>query len=465
MLEKFINRERELRALENFWKSSTSQLVVIYGKRRVGKTELIKKFIEKKPAIYFLADNLPENINLRLLGRIVGEFFNDNFLAETGFKEWYQFFQYLKDNVQKRIVLVIDEFPYLSHANKAISSIFQKGWDEYLSKLPIFLILCGSSISMMESETLAYKAPLYGRRTGQLFIKPFLFSEASQFFSHRSMEDCLRFYTIVGGIPAYLKQLNPNLSPRENIVNEVLSPDKLLYHEVEFILREELREPRNYLSILKAIAFSRNKFSEIVNETGIEKSALHKYLFILEDLQLIEKEVPVTEKNPIRSRKGRYRLQDQFVKFWFTYVFPFKSELELGNTAPVLKKLNESFEILVAQTYEKVAQEILRDYSNEIFPFMRVGRWWDKNEEIDLVALNDETNEILFGEVKWSNKPVGTNIYRDLKKKALLVNWGKTDRKEYFCLFSRSGFSKEMKEIAKKESVFLFEKDKLKMKF
>jgi len=461
-LDKFINRKRELKSLQDFWKNQNSQLVVIYGKRRVGKTELIKKFIEEKPAIYFLSDNLPESMNLKFLGRVVGEFFEDNFLAENGFRDWYQFFQYLKDNVKKRMVLAIDEFPYLAHANKAISSVFQKGWDEYLSDLPIFLILCGSSISMMESETLAYKAPLYGRRTGQLLIKPLSFSGASQFFPGKSMEDCLRFYAIAGGIPAYLKQLNTHLSPRKNIVNEMLSPDKLLYNEVEFILKEELREPRNYFSILKAIAFGRNKFGEIVNETGIEKSSLHKYLFVLENLQLIEKEIPVTEKNPIRSRKGRYCLQDQFVKFWFSYVFSFKSELELGNTAPVLKKLKESFNILVAQTYEKVTQEILRAHGDDFFLFMRAGRWWDKNEEIDLVALNDETNEILFGEAKWSNKKVGTNIYRDLKRKASLVDWGKPDRKEYFCLFSRSDFTEEMRRVAKEERVFLFEKDKLK---
>lgn len=461
-MDKFINRERELKALQDFWKSHNSQLIVIYGKRRVGKTELIKKFIVEKPAIYFLSDNLPESMNLKFLGRVVGEFFEDNFLAESGFKDWYQFFQYLRDNVKKRMVLAIDEFPYLAHVNKAISSVFQKGWDEYLSDLPIFLILCGSSISMMESQTLAYKAPLYGRRTGQLLIKPLLFSEASQFFQGKSMEDCLHFYTVAGGIPAYLKQLNPHLSPRKNIVKEVLSPDKLLYNEVEFILMEELREPRNYFSILRAIAFGRNKFGEIVNETGIEKSSLHKYLFTLENLQLIEKEVPVTEKNPVRSRKGCYRLQDQFVKFWFSYVFPFKSELELGNTAPVLKKLKESFNILVAQTYEKVAQEILRAHGNDFFLFMRVGRWWNKNEEIDLVALNDETNEILFGEAKWSNKKVGTNIYRDLKRKASMVDWEKPDRKEYFCLFSRNGFTEEMRRVAKEEGVYLFEKDKLK---
>jgi len=418
-LDKFINRKRELKSLQDFWKNQNSQLVVIYGKRRVGKTELIKKFIEEKPAIYFLSDNLPESMNLKFLGRVVGEFFEDNFLAENGFRDWYQFFQYLKDNVKKRMVLAIDEFPYLAHANKAISSVFQKGWDEYLSDLPIFLILCGSSISMMESETLAYKAPLYGRRTGQLLIKPLSFSGASQFFPGKSMEDCLRFYAIAGGIPAYLKQLNTHLSPRKNIVNEMLSPDKLLYNEVEFILKEE-------------------------------------------NLQLIEKEIPVTEKNPIRSRKGRYCLQDQFVKFWFSYVFSFKSELELGNTAPVLKKLKESFNILVAQTYEKVTQEILRAHGDDFFLFMRAGRWWDKNEEIDLVALNDETNEILFGEAKWSNKKVGTNIYRDLKRKASLVDWGKPDRKEYFCLFSRSDFTEEMRRVAKEERVFLFEKDKLK---
>jgi hypothetical protein len=396
-----------------------------------------------------------------MLGEVVGHHFKDFHLSETGFTGWYQFFRYIKDKAKERIVIAIDEFPYLAATNDAISSVFQKGWDEYLSGTKVMLILCGSSVAVMESETLAHKAPLYGRRTGQLHVKVMPFTEVKKFFPGKSMEGCLRFYAVTGGNPAYLKQLNPKKSVRKNIVEQVLTPGKLLYQEVEFILRQELREPRNYLNILRAIAYGRTKLSEIANDTGIDKSSLHKYLFTLEDLQLVEREVPVTEKNPARSKKSLYKLQDQFLKFWFTFAFPYKSELELGNISLVLKKLDESFELLVAENYERVARDVLRKHPDKIFPFMRVGRWWDRNEEIDIVAVNEDSNEILFGEAKWSNKPVGTNIYWDLKRKASLVEWGKPTRKEHFALFSRSGFTEKMKEVAKEESVFLFVKDKL----
>lgn len=461
---RFINRRQELEALDKFWKDKSSQLVVIYGKRRVGKTELIKRFIRAKPAAYFLARRISEKENLFSLGRAIGNLFNDITLAKRGFEKWDEVFHYLKERAHDkkagRFILAIDEFPYLAEANKGISSIFQAGWDEYLKDVPIYLILCGSSIGMMEDEVLAYKAPLYGRRTGQLFIKPLSYLQARHFFPQYDFEEALKAYSIVGGMPAYILKLIGYPSLEKAVEEEIFTRGRILYEEIEFILKEELREPRNYFSVLKAIGYNRTKVSEIINETGLDKSALHNYLFVLEDLHLIEKQVPITEKNPAASRKSRYYLKDQFFKFWFNYCFPFMGELELENKLPSLKAFKDSFEFIIARNYEMVSQEILHRHQDKIFIFHRIGRWWDKNEEIDIVALNEATNEILFGEVKWSKKEVGTNIYEELKRKSQKVEWGRKDRKEYFCLFSKSGFTPRMKLAAKKEKIFLFEKDK-----
>lgn len=462
---KFIDREQELEALNKFWRNKASQLVVIYGRRRVGKTELIKQFIHRKPAVYFLARRISEKDNLISFGHVVGKFFNDITLRRRGFQDWDEVFAYLRRQAAARkpgrFILVIDEFPYLAEANKGISSIFQAGWDEHLNGLPVYVILCGSSIAMMEQEALAYKAPLYGRRTGQLFIKPLSFLQASKFFPGADFESALKAFSVAGGMPAYVLRIAGYSSLIRAVKEEIFTREKMLFEEIEFILKEELREPRNYFSVLKAIGCDCTKVSEIINETGIEKSALHNYLFVLEDLHFIEKQIPVTEKNAAVSRRGRYYLKDQFFKFWFNYCLPFMEELELGNKAASLKAFKDSFGHIVAQNYEFAAREILRKYQDKVFGFHKIGRWWDKNEEIDIVALNEQTNVILFGEVKWSNKKVGTNIYVDLKRKAQKVEWRMGNREERFCLFSKSGFTPDMLKLARKEKVLLFVKDRL----
>lgn len=456
----FINRERELGALEKFWRGNEAQLIIIYGKRRIGKTELIKQFIKEKPHVYYLAQRINERENLRLLGEAFGEYYKDDILKNTGFQEWRWFFEYAQKHIQKRTLLVFDEFPYLAEANKGISSIFQAGWDEHLKNIPVFLILCGSSIGMMESEVLSQKAPLFGRRTGQIFLKPFSFADASKFYPGLPFERCLEFFSITGGNPSYLKRFNPKISLDRNIMESILQPETFLYDEVEFILREELREPRNYFAILKAMALGKHKFGEIVNETGLAKSNLHKYLFILEDLRLIHKEIPITEKNPLKSRKGLYKLQDQFIRFWFRYILPNKRNIEEGTTDYVLKKIKNDFPAIVADNFETVCEEIIKGHKDKLFSFDKIGRWWDKNEEIDLVAVNDEEKKILFGEAKWSKKPVGVDIYDNLKRKSRLVDWNKEERAEYFCLFSKNGFTDNLLKRARKEKIVLFQKDR-----
>ena len=458
---KFINRQKELEFLEKKWLSHVPQLVIIYGKRRVGKTELIKNFIKNKTACYFLADKRNETEQLKELGQLIGQHFQDSILISRGFNNWLEVFQYLKEKAKKPFILVIDEFPYLVENNKAISSLFQKGWDDYLKDTNVFLIISGSSMAMMETETLIYKSPLYGRRTGQILLKPFLFQEARQFFPQKSFSEFLAIFTIVGGIPAYLLEIDPDISWRENIKEKIFSKTEFLHNEIEFILKEELREPKNYLAILRAISLNKHKFSEISNETGLARNILTKYLNTLERLQLVIKEITVTEKNPAKSKKGLYKIADNYFNFWFKYIFPYKSFLEMERYLEINRKIKESFNILQSLVYEKVCRELIWDWQNKIFPLERVGRWWDREKEIDIVAVNSPTNQILFGEAKWTKKQIGTNIYQDLKKKAKEVRWGDKKRQEYYILFSKNGFTKDMKKIAQEEKVFLVEQAKI----
>ncbi|MGD9975396.1 MAG: ATP-binding protein [Desulfatirhabdiaceae bacterium] len=251
----FVNRHEEIAFLNRYWNESGFQFVPLYGRRRVGKTRLVREFLKGKRAVYFMADAVSEREQLKNLGRETGEFFGDFILAESGFRDWHQVFSYISEKSRsERLVLAIDEFPYLVYANSAISTIFQKGIDTRLRETNLFLILMGSSIGMMEQEVLFTKAPLYGRRTASLEVREMMFSGVGEFFPGLPLEKRVGLYGIFGAIPAYLERVNPNETPLENARHLALDRGSFLYSEVEFLLREELREPRNYFVILRAIA-------------------------------------------------------------------------------------------------------------------------------------------------------------------------------------------------------------------
>ncbi len=454
---RFVSRTEELAFLQKYYEKPGFQFIPLYGRRRVGKTRLVREFIRDKRAIYFLADSVTEGEQLRNLGHEVGEFFGDTILTESGFRDWQQLFRYLKDKAEhERLVIVIDEFPYLVNSNKGISSIFQKGIDTHLKESNAFLILLGSSVGMMEEEVLFYKAPLYGRRTASLEVREMPFTALAEFFPEANLQQRLEIYGVFGSIPAYIERLDAGATIQSAINDLILDRGSFLHNEVEFLLREELREPRNYFVILRAIAQGKRKMSEIINDTGFEKSHLARYLDILRSLRFVDKEIPVTEKYPDKSRLGLYRLHDRFFSFWFKYVFPHRSRLEIGNTDYLLGKIRDTFDQHLSFVYEDVCRELcLNLLKSGRITFSTIGRWWLKNEEIDLVALDEENETIWFGECKWSINPVGEDIYRNLQRKAKLVVWGKDPRRECFILFSKSGYTDGMRKLALQDGVLL----------
>lgn len=475
----FIDRENELAFLEEKWAEAGPQLIILWGKRRVGKTELIKQFIKDKPHIYFLGESTSDQEQLRKFSLALARFFKEPLLETRGFAGWEEAFHYLQKK-NERCVLAVDEFPYLIISNPATPGLFQKGWDEHLVKGPVFLILLGSSIAMMENEVMGHRSPLYGRRTGQWRVDPMPFDRAGLFRKGKAFEDRLSHYAVAGGVPAYWLQFSQGSGFWQNLKDRVLKKGQPLYDEAEFILREELREPRYYFALLQAIAMGKRKLSEIVNATGIVQPSANKYLGVLADLRVVERELPVTEEKPLKSKKGLYRIIDGFFEFWFRYVFPRRGDLEMGRIDEVLQEIRQGWSGHLSFVYEQVAREILNACRSAIFPFLVVGRWWDRNDEIDVVALNWDLNAILFGEVKWSERPVGVDVYEDLRKKAQKVEWGKGgrmtggrgkkgatgkirsgERKEYYCLFSKSGFTAAMRKRAKEDGVYLFQEDRL----
>ena len=450
----FINREYELEVLRRAYLENKSQFMVLYGKRRVGKTSLVKEFARGVPHVYFLADKATEKDQLQALSERVGLLYDDEFLLSRGFGSWNEFFRYLKG--RGKVVVIIDEFPFLIESNRAIPSLFQKGWDEELQNSGVYLILLGSSIGMMESEVLDYKSPLFGRRTGQMLVTPLDYWHASKFFPDKPADEFMYMFAMLGGTPAYLLQFDAADNLWSNIRRRMLAPEAYLYSEPEFILREELREPRNYFAILRSISMGKTRSSEIINETGFEKNIVGKYLSVLTDLKIIRREVPITEKCFEKSKKGIYVIDDNFFRFWFAFVLPnrgFIEERELDYL--VEKKIKPRLDIFTSQTFEAVCCSYVKKGYLDGLRFNQAGRYWTKDAEIDVIGLNEEENLILFGEVKWSINQVGIDILIDLKRKAGLVVWGGEGRKECFALFSRSGFTQELTHIAANEGIYL----------
>lgn len=456
----FIDRKSELAALETEYAKNRAGLIVIYGRRRVGKTTLIKEFLKGKPGVYFLADKQLETELIRRLQNSVSEYLHDPHITEIEFKTWDSLFDYWLRHADfsKKIVFVIDEFQYLARVNNAFPSILQRIWDEKLKEKNIFVILCGSLINMMYSTTLSYSSPLYGRRTWQIKLEPVRFSEFSEFFPDIGLEKLIEFYSVIGGVPKYIEIFNPRKTLFENIQEHVLNKRGYLYAEPRFILSEEVTETTTYFSILKVIAEGDRKMGNIASRLMTSTQNLTGYFNMLIDLGLLERRVPITEDMPEKSKMGLYFIKDNFFRFWFRYVFANQNYLEMENTDYVLQKLKTDFEEFVSLTFEDIAPDIL--FSGKIkkhLPFEpeRWGRWWDKNDEIDLMAINSKEKKALFVECKWSKNLIDVNVLEDLKGKANRVGWFKGERKDYFAIISRKGFTKRLREAAAKEGIFL----------
>jgi len=445
----FINRVSELEKLRELWNEDSAQLVVFYGKRRVGKTELIKEFIKDGKGVYYLADKRGHGDQLLEFARVVGDFFHDDFLYEQGFSDWLQAFRYLNEKAQsQRFVVAIDEYPYLVETDSATSSVFQKAWDEFLKDSKIFLIICGSSISMMESELLSMKAPLYGRLTGRMLIESMDYQAARQFFPAKSFNEFLSFYAVTGGMPAYMQQFSKYENVKEAL--KKLCWDKLgLYHdEVSLSLKQELRKPNNYFSILKAIAFGKSRISEIANYSGLSVQFVNKYIDTLKSLQFVKREVPVLEDKAHKSKKGIYVLSENFVRFWFLYVYSYSSDLEIGNYKNVEKRFDEYFNVLESYVYEQLARDDLLRSQDRLFQMDKLGRYWDKDVEIDGLGFNLKTKQIVFMEAKWTNARFDLRALKKLQKKVMGVVWHNDVRQEYFVIYSKSGFAKDLLDYA-----------------
>jgi len=445
----FVGRKEELRALEERYRLKTAQFMVIYGRRRVGKTELIKHFVKGKDGVYYLCTKEALNVQLQRIAVMVAETFQQPTPLVKDVDDLGKYIQSVSK--EKLFVLAIDEFPFMIGGDKATPSVWQRLWDEYLSKFPIFVILCGSSISMMESEVLGSKSPLYGRRTGQIKLQPLRFPEVREFYSKKKIEEVVYLFSVTDGIPFYMNEMNPDLSFLDNIKINIASKDKLLYEEPDLLLREELREPHLYKEILKAIAKGCTKLTDICNTSGIPQNQITKYLNVLIELNFIEKRSPITIKKAI-SKQTLYFIKDNFFLFYFKFIESNKYLVEQDKQDEIINKIGKELDQYIGKyVFERVAKEIIQSkgFSGKLpLKFTKIGSWWSrKGDEIDIVLLNEETSEIMFCEVKWStlSQQEVHAAKNNLKEKAALVDWNNKKRKEYFAIFAK-GFKEKKKE-------------------
>lgn len=447
----FIGRDKELDALDRLYHSGRFEFVVIYGRRRVGKTALINHFIDGKNAIYFMGVESNEKQNLENFSESIIEF-SSGIHAETSFASYQAALEYVfKLAENERVILTIDEYPYVARASKSLASTLQMLIDKYKDHSKLMLILCGSSMSYMEDQVLAYKAPLYGRRTAQMKIMPFDFEECCTYLRGLSDEDKAYIYGIVGGTPQYLLQMDDKLSVEENIKNTYLNSMSFLYEEPLNLLKQEVREPAIYNAIITAVATGHSRMSEISTKVGESTTVCSGYLKNLIDLGIIKKEVPYGEKV---SKKSIYSIEDNMFYFWYRFVLDNASVIARGAVNLVYKKIEAQLNDYMGKVFEEICTQYLWKLLLEgkaPIEFASLGRWWGNDPrkkiqaEIDIMGEQD-SNSAIFAECKWRNENVDLDVLETLVDRSGLFHYTTI----HYFLFSKTGFTKGCMEKAEK---------------
>lgn len=439
----FIGRENELATLSKLYATGKFEFVVIYGRRRVGKTALINQFIKDKNAIYFMGVESNSKQNLENFSKSVMER-NTEEETKLSFLSFQDALEYVfKLSEKERLILAIDEYPYVARASKSLASTLQLLIDKYKETSRLMLILCGSSMSYMEDYVLAYKAPLYGRRTAQMKIVPFTFEETCHYFQGFTGEDKALIYGIVGGTPQYLLQIDDKMSIKENIKNTYFNPNSVLFEEPENLLKQEVREPALYNAIITAIATGASRISEICSKIGEDTNICSAYIKNLISLGIIKKETPYGEKN---SRKSIYSVQDNMFRFWYRFVPENSSIISRGAADLAYTRIEPFLSGYMGSVFEEICRQYLwRQLLSgrcEV-EFATLGRWWGNDPinkcqtEIDIIAEQDKKTALL-GECKWTNEKVDLGVLETLILRSRIFSYSKI----HYYLFAKSGFTK-----------------------
>ncbi|MBT1165600.1 ATP-binding protein [Bifidobacterium simiarum] len=456
----FVGREQELASLKKMWSKtqrSGFQMMVLYGRRRIGKTALLDEFSRNMRTLYFTARQQTSTANLRDFSRTIYSFFRMPATLPP-FSLWQDAFDFIVDQAKNQpgdpFLIIFDEFPYAAITEPSLPSTLQIAIDHGFSTTNLMMVLCGSNEGFMESEVLGYKSPLYGRRTGQMRLLPFDAFDTAKMLPSVEPQETIRYYATFGGTPYYLKQIQPELSYEQNVIDLMFDTSGLLYEEPLMLLRQELREPSTYNSVLNAIGAGKTKSNNIADQAGLSSpTSVSKYLRILSDLGLIERRLPFGEATT-HSKKGLWNIRDPFFAFWYRFVSPNMPSIENGDGAATARDnvFGPALDTYVGQQFETVCRQwLIHANRTNALPFKAslFGKWWGtdprirKEADIDVIAANPQSKSVLLGECKWRNTLDVAQTIDLLKSRAELIS-GYDNR--YLALFLKTD---ELAEVAR----------------
>ena len=454
----FVGRSRELETLDGLWNSNRATLLVLSGRRRVGKTRLLTHWLQKHPedGLYWVAEPGSELTQLRSFSQAFEAFIDPEMPVPSDFTyaTWEQAFRQVSRYAKsRRIAVFIDEFTYLIDVNPDIVGTLQKSWDHSLSNSNLMLSLSGSQMGLMQRHLLDIQAPLYGRATSQMQLPALPFGATSEYFPEYGIIDRVRLFAMWGGVPAYWERLNPELSVVENLRRNILPSHAWMMDESRILLQDFIKDLHNYVGILRAIADGEQAMGEIAKRTGLATSKASFYLNTLQKTGFVERQVPITQRNT-NSRRGRYVVTDPYLRFFYRFLAAYQSKLALGQIDQMFDLIqNELPEFIRNNTWRELCQEwVLRASADNQFPvdIEAVGSEWSKNLEIDVVGINEISKTLILGDCHWTDEPVGVEAVKALVQKTALIV-PKKEQEEwtvFYTCFSANGWTDEAKKQA-----------------
>lgn len=464
-----IGREYELECLNELYNSNKFEFLVLYGRRRIGKTTLLTEFAKKHDCLYFLSQEKNTTLNLSEFAKLTKDYFDMDYIPQA--EDWNQMINILTERIEfkldknpnEKVCIIIDEFPFIAKEYPTIKSILQHTIDHKWQHKNVMLVLCGSSVSFMVNEVLGYSSPLYGRRTANIELKPLNYLEASKFFPNFSNIDKITAYTILGGIPYYLQIFDDKLSLKENISKYIFDSSSVLREEPMLLLKQEFREPTIYNSIIEAIATGSSKFNEISQKINEETSKCASYMKNLQEVRIVDKIIPYGEN--ANSKKSIYTLSDPFFRFWYKYVFSNSSTLSVLGPKSYTDTIFNSISSVLESAFEDVCTQylVLQARSGKL-PFIPngMGKWWGNNpkkksqDDVDIMGIKD--NQGLFCECKFRNEKFDLSEFNDLICASEIFQ-NITDK--YYYIFVKSGYTQAVIDESKKYNVKLLTIDDL----